>query len=180
MIMRKKYLFLVMGFFSLLTGCNRTNERQDFILKESIQAIVDSFTLINPDRGIYELYIDKKSFDEGVLFLYAGEEPYTEKENIEINQSPLIEVFSNGVPVRVFSGAERYINPRQTVKYAAKQVLGNKENVLWVITDSCGVLTTIKDYNTLYPFFPLPIFNGPSFNPPVIIPESELTEENKY
>lgn len=168
--------FIILLLATLLISCNdRTGTRTDYEINKSLKAIVDSFTLTNPGRNVYELYLDKISPYEGIIFLYAGEKSLTFEENVSNNQSPLLEIESNDNLIQVYSGAERYIQATNSNVNNRLDAMGKLDGEeLWVVTDSCGVLTTYKKAFGAYPFFPLPILSEIHFNLPVMVDTSDF------
>ena len=176
--MRMKKIYLILsGLFSLyLIGCNVKSEKAEFVLDSSIQSVLDSFVSIDPGHKIYELFIDKIEPDKVILFLSAAKKPLTERENIIYGQSPLITVYAQGIPVRIFLGAERYIHRRNQkfgykdsiiVSDSKKKASQESHDRLWVVIDSCNVLTIYKNGEGAYPFFPLPVLDRSPFPAPV-------------
>jgi hypothetical protein len=133
--------------------------KNNFVLKEPIANIVDSFMVSYPGENIYELYINKIDPHHAILILYAGKESITESENACNSQKSLIQVVSNGITISVYSGIERYIEEDCKQKITPSDIgeasipLGN----YWVIMDDFDELTIRKNYDGVYPFMPLPL-----------------------
>lgn len=142
--------------------CNqRKTCSSEFVLDEPLASIVDSFIKVNSGRKVYELYIDKIVPDSTVIILYAGNYQCTSQENARFNQRPAIRIFSENIPIDVYSGIERYVRNQNMVYDTSKMNLKIDPDgeVGCVIFDINGKLRVDKNYSTFtnYPFIPLPI-----------------------
>ena len=153
------FLFIIsISFFC--TQCDRQLvHNSNFVLKEPIANIVDSFVISYPNEDIYELYINKIDPHHAILILYAGKKSVTENENAYNSQKSLIHVISNGTIINVYSGIERYVeeNNKQKITPFDLGEAGTPSGIYWVILDDFGEVITKKDYDGVYPFMPLPL-----------------------
>lgn len=155
------------SFFSLIlvVACKPSPRQQDIIeLKESLSVIVDSFTRNNPDKKVYELYIDKTDPHNGVLTLYAGNCPLIESENLYYNQKSNTYTLSNDKKVNVYSGLERYIK-NSKLEESSVEHQNCLDKVFWVVRDSFSVFKVYENYESVYPFMPI-VFDCPQFVAP--------------
>lgn len=140
-------------------SCTSNKKEETFFLsvtpKESISAVLDSFVKVNPYRSDYfhEIYVDKQSPSDCLLFIYSGNRPLLYREN----QKPLMRVMVSGINFDLYSGVERFfeISGDSTLKENSNSVFPEEDHTLWVVTDSAGILK-VQDYYHAYPFVPLP------------------------
>ena len=153
-----------------LVGCHEY-PKQEFILKEPLKHIVDSFVLAHPDQNVYELYIDKVMiYDSTVIIMHAGEGSLLNNENKYFNQTPIVFVLSsNGEKVDVYSGMERYIGNTR-MNYDTNKWTSDREGNTCLIFDKKGEMRINDDYSYPLPFFVLPVPKSKAgqFLPPVI------------
>jgi hypothetical protein len=165
-MMMKKYWSIFFLNLVMVTACIPARKQQnEVVLKESLSAIVDSFTRSNPDKEIYELYMDKKDPHNGILTLYAGDRSLIEPENLYNNQKSIIYTLSNDKEINIYSGLERYVkNVKSEIDSVKTQ--SNLDKVFWIITDSFNVFKVYKNFESVYPFMPI-IFDTLQFIPPM-------------
>lgn len=164
--MRKFLLVIVLILFAF--SCFKCNKRSiknhNFVFKDSLHVVVDSFLQKYPNKKIYELYINKESPFDFVMWLYGGDSSLTIRENTNYHQYPIIKVNFRGKVIYVYSGAERYIgkkNEEINNKFISDRKLTNKSyqgGVCWVIINHKNKIKIFKNYDyTPYPFIGTPI-----------------------
>jgi len=136
---------------------------------KEIEQLLKSFVAKNPcEKCLYELYINKELPDSYILTIYRGEVSFTQDENIHYNQQSLGRITISGKEFKVFSGAEHYFNNERIPNEHKEVVFDSFPNnkhitpIAWTATDSAGTIT-IKEYDGIYPFIPLPVeaFSAP-------------------
>jgi len=165
------YIILFFLHYSCSNQRNVEVERIQFIPKENIQMLLDSFVKENKNENyVYELYIDKMSPHECNLILYSGMKSLTELENEDYKQKPLAFTMVSGIKIDIYSGMERYFvsSIQKDALHSDNKYITNNTNYdeifMWAVIDSFGVLRTRKlDFG--YPFIPFSTIN---FIPPPI------------
>lgn len=171
MVIKATVIHLLAFLLLVLEGCRTLpNSETRYVLTGRLAAIVDSFTTVNKDRPVYELFIDKDSPISANIFLYGGPATLIKDENTETPQTPIFSITSNGYIVDVFSGAERYIRKISANTSDLKPKLSGMDDteILWIVRDEDGVMTVKEEDVAQYPFVPLPKPYRVQFVPPVV------------
>ncbi len=175
--MKRIAVLFFISFFCI--QCMQKSRNQQIILDKRLSIIVDSFIEANPNRGKYELYIDKVTPDSTTMILYAGDKSLLENENRFYKQHPIIQIVSNGISLDIYSGVERYVrNIKEDIKEDTTKRIENYPKAYCLIIDRKGQLHIENRGDSYYPFFILPIkMHDSLFLPPIVnMPDSENTQ----
>ena len=155
--MKNTIFFCLFCFF--YSGCtsNKKESAKSFFVtpKENISSVLDSFVRVNNcDKNcFFEIYVDKQSPQDYLLFIYSGKQSLTYNEI----QFPIMHTIVSGVKFDIYSGVENYFEVgRDSIsKNKGSTIFSDEGRCLWVVIDSAGTIV-VKDYYHAYPFMPLP------------------------
>lgn len=163
--MKNIIFFFIFCFF--YCGCISNNKELEksfsVIPKENIYLVLDSFVRINNcEKNCFEIYIDKQSPQDYLMFIYTGTESLTYKEN----KKPIMHTMVSGIKFDIYSGVENFfeISGNSILKSNQSTIFSEEGRCVWVVIDSAKVIT-VKDYYFAYPFIPLPINSERYFMP---------------
>lgn len=169
--------FLSVLFLSCVGENRQCKKENPLVFEERLHAIIDSFTMIYPDRRYYELYIKTHQWTDSpayaTMLLYGGDKPYKMRNEIPpYFSSPINSVFINGLKIEIYSGVEIYVNQKK--HYIDDKIVKNSDqrfdrDAFWYIIDSCGLLRAGEKGQINIPVFPPPLNAGVEFLPPEII-----------
>ena len=169
--MRKIFYFLItiIGIASCIKKNDNYVDNAFLQPKDNIYAILDSFVYENNIKDyVYELYIDKEIPQIYVLTIYCGAKSLTWKENDYHGHIPLNHTIVSGKRFDIFSGIEHYFRrEKDTIATVSQTQKGYFEKKIWVVIDSCNIISVYKGLEYPYPFMPLYAnFPNEIFNPP--------------
>jgi len=174
------YGILFFLFYSCSNQQNGEMEIVQFMPKENIQILLDSFVKENRNENyVYELYIDKIMPHECNLILYAGKKSLTELENKDYKQTSLAYIMISGIKINIYSGMERYFENSINIPFIIdtaniKVDINYDDMIIWAVKDSFGIFDVNKEVYGIYPFLPFPIID---FIPPKITPKKQKREK---
>lgn len=157
---------IILSLMFFLGGCSTSNINKDHLitLKEPLKSIVDSFALEYPNRGVYEIYINKIEPHYCEIIVYAGKESLTKQENKDYDQHPLsCTQAANYQSFFVYTGSERYFESKIDPFISENNSTKILSNAFWAIKDSIGDIRVIKEYDAIYPFIKFPYLLDESF-----------------